>query len=340
MRRIYHSDTVDRGVRDLMPETGLLSEERLKTMDRLSDWQLKATEIAMIGSWRFALDDQAWELNTTAVSVYGLDPLGNQSRANWLESLSAIEQLRVMTAWEVFLSGQGEFDIEYEHAGRTFWERATLEFDAQGEAVAVIGVVQDMTRHHLCDEETRRRANFDLLTGLPNRSMFDNHLQKSLALCKRSGLRVALLMIDLDRFKAVNDTHGHEIGDRVLCAAAQRMSSCLRASDMLARQGGDEFVALLHDIDFDATAGLIALRLIEEVARPYVFGEIEARIGASVGIAMLPDAGVDAGTLFSTADAAMYSAKSQGRETLCFSSPEQKPLHAGIADVLEKGAAS
>jgi diguanylate cyclase (GGDEF)-like protein len=126
------------------------------------------------------------------------------------------------------------------------------------------------------------------------------------------------MLIDLDRFKQVNDQYGHQMGDKVLQTAAKRMQACIRGSDLIARQGGDEFVAVLQDVEHDSTAGLIALRVIEELSRPFRFDGREASIGASVGIALLPEDGIDARTLFSRADAAMYEAKQAGRETLRF----------------------
>jgi len=165
------------------------------------------------------------------------------------------------------------------------------------------------------DAENRLKyvATHDSLTLLPNRASFNERLTHALKRAGRHKHRVAVLFIDLDRFKAVNDTVGHSAGDRVLQEAAQRFSGCLRDSDVLARLGGDEFVVLMEYADDPRQVAAVARRLIDITARPFVVDDAEVALGASVGISSYPDDADDADTLLKNADIAMYRAKQEGR---------------------------
>ena len=285
----------------------------------LSHWALS---ISKVGIWVFDLNDQSWELSPEASEMFGFAADSKCIREIALERLSNIERLRVETAWSRLIEEGATYDLEYviewNGAERYVWERAECDRGSNGEVCRVRGMVQDITERREAERKVRLQANYDALTALPNRYMLDEYLEKSIALARRRNERMALMAIDLDRFKEVNDTYGHAIGDQVLQAAAKRMKACLRASDMLARQGGDEFIAVLQSVDFDATVGLVALRVIEEVSRPYQIAGHDISIGASVGIALLPDDGSRIDEILKHADSALYGAKHNGRETLHF----------------------
>ena len=165
-------------------------------------------------------------------------------------------------------------------------------------------------------------AHHDPLTGLPNRLMFVENLRHSLALASRTQRRVAVLFIDLDRFKEINDTLGHAVGDALLIAATHRLTSHLRSSDLLARLGGDEFVCVLEDINDAREVGRVADKLIGFLAQPFEILEHELFVSASIGICLYPDNGEDVDTLVRNADTAMYQAKANGRGCSYFYSPE------------------
>ncbi len=156
-------------------------------------------------------------------------------------------------------------------------------------------------------------AHHDPLTGLPNRLMFFEQLGKSIALAARAGRQLAVLFIDLDRFKEVNDTLGHAIGDELLVAVTHRLASHLRAGDALARLGGDEFICVVEDITDPREVGIVAEKLIALLSRPFGVHDHELYIAASIGICLYPGDGEDVATLVRNADTAMYQAKAHGR---------------------------
>jgi diguanylate cyclase (GGDEF)-like protein/PAS domain S-box-containing protein len=172
------------------------------------------------------------------------------------------------------------------------------------------------------DEQIRQLAFQDTLTRLPNRAVFLERLESALARRGAEGAPVALLFLDLDRFKSINDSFSHEIGDRLLAAVAVRLRDALRQSDLLARFGGDEFTVLLGDLNEPREAGQVADRLLAALHSPFDVDGREIFVGASVGIAVSPYDGGDAGTLLRNADAAMYGAKSDDRGTSRYYSPD------------------
>ena len=185
-------------------------------------------------------------------------------------------------------------------------------------------------------------AYHDSLTGLPNRSLFTRLLEQSIHQARRYNRQLAVLFLDLDGFKRVNDTLGHESGDQLLQEVAARLKGCLRDSDAVARIGGDEFVVLLPELDQDLYAERVAQKLLSAVARPFLLRGDEFRVTASVGISTYPQDGVDEETLTQNADTAMYQAKDEGKnnvqffsETLKARSLEQLTLESGLRHALE-----
>ncbi len=170
------------------------------------------------------------------------------------------------------------------------------------------------------EERIRHLASYDELTGLPNRSMFHERLHHALAQAQRHSRPLAALFIDLDRFKNINDTLGHEAGDRVLKEVAERLRGCLRDSDTVGRLGGDEFVVLLEELPQLSDVAAVAQKILDAVARPFILAARDYHIGASIGISAFPEDGKDLQTLMKNADAAMYRAKEQGRNNYQFHS--------------------
>ncbi|MBS1170165.1 MAG: diguanylate cyclase/phosphodiesterase with and sensor(s) [Burkholderiaceae bacterium] len=185
-------------------------------------------------------------------------------------------------------------------------------------------LVQDITESKKTAELIWKQANFDSLTSLINRNLFHDRLQHAIQKAERTGLPMALIFIDLDEFKEVNDSFGHAVGDALLVQAAERIGSCVRASDTLARLGGDEFVIILTDCADKAPAGQIARTIIARLAEPFMLPEGLIHVTASIGIAFFPDDAINAESLLSRADQAMYAAKNRGRNRFSYFTPSMQ----------------
>jgi diguanylate cyclase (GGDEF)-like protein/PAS domain S-box-containing protein len=176
-----------------------------------------------------------------------------------------------------------------------------------------IALFSDITQRKTQEELIWNQANYDTLTGLPNRRMFREHLDVALAKATGSGHKLALMFLDLDRFKEINDTHGHDAGDVLPQTAAQRLRGCVRESDMVARLGGDEFTLILTGMDSMDRLDAIAQSLLTRLAEPFHLGRETEYLSASIGVTLAPDDGTDSETLIKQADQAMYAAKRLGR---------------------------
>lgn len=199
---------------------------------------------------------------------------------------------------------------------------------------SLVHVLSAALERHRSRERLTYLARFDGLTGLPNRGLLFDRLGRVLDVARSQGTRVALLYLDLDRFKLVNDTLGHEAGDHLLVQAAHRMVACLRASDTVARLAGDEFAVLLPGLDGRADAENVGRKVLAQLARPFELNGQEVFISASIGAVIYPDHGRDPASLVRCADQAMYHAKNMGRNELRFYSEE---MNAREADRLEIG---
>lgn len=168
-------------------------------------------------------------------------------------------------------------------------------------------------QRHRDEARIRHMAHHDSLTGLPNRLLLHDRIERSIEQARRMGSRTAALMVDLDRFKHVNDSLGHYVGDRLLQEAAERLRRCVRSSDTVARIGGDEFVINMPDLEEPDSVSVVARHALAELETPFVLGGHSFQLGASIGISLYPDDGDDVHDLLRAADAAMYAAKEQGR---------------------------
>ncbi|MFP4252661.1 MAG: EAL domain-containing protein [Guyparkeria sp.] len=205
----------------------------------------------------------------------------------------------------------------YRKDGSLFWNElhiAPVE-DESGEITHFVGLQNDVSAHKSYEAQLAFNATHDALTGLGNRSLFEDRLRHTVELTRRRATRVAVLFIDLDEFKPINDSLGHAVGDKILIEVARRLEEQMRAEDTLSRFGGDEFVALLADIDGEDEALLVAERLLPEISRPYRIDEHELYLSASIGIAISEPGMENATSLIQQADMAMYRAKQQGRNT-------------------------
>lgn len=229
---------------------------------------------------------------------------------------------------------------------------AEVEYSGTGEPVRVHGVMQDITERRQAEENIRKLSNFDMLTGLANRRQFRDQVASGIERARQDGLTVAVLLIDLDRFKQVNDTLGHNVGDMLLKKVAARLEESIKAESSLrpgsvsgvGRLGGDEFIAMLSDIASPEDAIKIGARILDELRAPLAVAGHECILGASIGVALYPRDGSDSDQLLRNADRAMYAAKEQGRSAVCdytpalyTSTPEKFALENALHYALERG---
>ena len=287
-----------------------LSEQRFRNMVELSSdwyWELDASLRFSTFGGRGTSERQAAQLiGRQAWDIPGADP--GQGWHELRERLERHERLR---------------DFEYVYTTRDGVRHhvsASGEplVDTDGRFAGYRGVSRDVSERKQAEERVRYLATHDSLTGLPNRAMFSELLNHVIQHSKRKRTRCAVFFIDLDRFKFINDSLGHEAGDTLLRTVALRLKNKLRSSDIVARLGGDEFVMLAQDLSSSEQAARIARKVLSAVIQPVeLFGQ-ECRVTASVGIAMYPDDAADETTLMAHADAAMYHAKEEGKNNFQF----------------------
>ncbi len=195
-----------------------------------------------------------------------------------------------------------------------------------GSIYALCGISTDITERKDIEEHMRHMAQYDGLTHLPNRALFSDRLQQALAAAKRERNHLALMFLDLDKFKPINDTYGHAVGDLLLKEAAQRIQDCLRASDTAARIGGDEFVVLLPIIEAEQDAGMVGEKIRHALIQPFELAGHTLHISSSIGVAVYPQHGTDEKLLVKSADIAMYHAKKNGRDNVKLYQPGMQEI--------------
>ena len=224
--------------------------------------------------------------------------------------------------WQAIIEGE-EWRGELYHCkknGEYFWELISISpvKTPTGAITHFLAIAEDITQRKAIEARTWQQANYDDLTGLPNRNLFMDRLKQMLVEATRDGHRVAVMYLDLDRFKYVNDTLGHDTGDQLLSQAGQRLACCVRESDTVSRLGGDEFTVILRDIASEHAVVVVAEKILEIFLRPFLLNNREAYVGASIGITLFPTDATDPSDLLRNADTAMYQAKEAGRNTYRF----------------------
>ena len=309
---------------------------------RESEGHLRAAErIAKVGHWVWDLRDGRITLSCEAARMLGVTTEDATVIEALFHAVPAHERRQIVHLVRQASRNGSPFTIEHRlevdgedaHAA----QEGSVERGDDGAPIRVVATIQDVTERHEAQREILRLAYFDSLTGLANRPMLRRHLERVVDMSRRYRRNAAVLCLDLDRFKNVNDTMGHTAGDELLVAVGNRLRQAMRRSDCLARpstppepagdsnalarQGGDEFTIVLSEIRRAEDAALVADRILEELSRPFTLGRDQIFVGASIGIAVFPDDGADAEELLKNADAALYHAKEQGRHRHAFFKP-------------------
>ena len=291
----------------------------------------RAQDIARLGNWDWQLADNRLFWSAGIYRLFGLDPATFEaSYEAFLQRVHPDDREAVEAAVSRALASGTPYALDHrillpDGGIRIVHESAEVLRDAQGTPLRMIGTVQDVTERALAEQALREKdahlefvAYHDALTGLPNRTLLRDRLRHAASRADRTQARMALLFIDLDRFKTINDSLGHAVGDAVLQAAAARLGGLVREEDTLARLGGDEFVVLLESVRDGQDAAIVAEKIIHALEQVLQIGDYPLHVSASIGISLYPEDGRDADTLLKHADAAMYKSKERGRNTFHF----------------------
>ena len=306
---------------------GAAVELAIRSRNRLE----RAQQLASMGSWEIAADGSAFECSPELAQVFAApaEAVAEATAESFLSRVLASDRARVQSARQVAQQHgtpyQLTFGIQRFDGGiRTVFEQAVPVFDAAGRLLRVEGITQDVTERTAAEARINRLANYDALTGLPNRQFFVELTGPALERSARLGTSCALLHVDLDRFKRVNDAVGHAGGDAALRVIAERLQTSVRTSDIMsagspscdsviARVGANGFTLLLVDAGSHQQIALVAERLLRAVAQPLTMGNTDWVLTASIGIATFPRDATDAHGLQRCAEQALYVAKSAGR---------------------------
>jgi diguanylate cyclase (GGDEF)-like protein/PAS domain S-box-containing protein len=292
---------------------------------------------AIEGIFRTSPDGRYLDANPALARIYGfstplelmnnLSNIGTQLYVDPARRQEFVDAMRLQGSVTGFESQIRRSD------GRLIWisENARAVHDESGRLVCYEGTAEDVTELREYKERIERQASQDDLTGLANRSLLRERLQEAVKQAGANNAKLALVFVDLDRFKYINDSLGHHAGDELLCVMATRLRACAPPGTTVARMGGDEFVLLVPDAD-EAAARYLTREILRTTSEAWHFNGTEHRVNGSVGVALYPEHGRDPETLLKNADAAMYLAKDQGRDTLRFFSAE---LRAQMAERLE-----
>jgi diguanylate cyclase (GGDEF)-like protein/PAS domain S-box-containing protein len=279
---------------------------------------------ALEGIFRTTLDGRYLGANPALAHIYGFDSpeeliasLQNIGSELYVDPGRRAEFMRIITSRG---SVSGFESQVYRKNGEIIWisENARIIVEDDGKIECYEGTVEDITHHKLYQSRIEQQANFDPLTGLANRSLLQDRLTQAILTAAKYNSRLAVAFLDLDRFKFINDSLGHQVGDDLLKTMAARLNACMFERDTVARLGGDEFVLLLNGLGTVEEVRMVLERMLATVTQPWMSEHGEYQITCSIGVALYPDDGLDAQTLLKHADSAMYRAKDSGRNNFQF----------------------
>lgn len=304
--------------------------ERTQDLEAGKTELIRAQTAAKVGSWVFDIPQDIIRMSDECCRIFCIPEGTTGTQDSFLAQVYKGDRESMLKAWQESLTGSG-FDQEHRIivGAELRWvrQKSDIQFSAEGKAIRAEGITQDINERKLSEDKIHSLAFFDQLTGLPNRTLLLDRLGQMMESSKSTGIYGSLLFLDLDHFKILNDTRGHDIGDKLLVQTAQRLSACLREEDTVARFGGDEFVVLLGNLSIssaEATAAteLVARKILEELKLPYQLGNADHHVTASIGVTLFNGAAISIDDLLKQADLTMYKAKAAGRNNYCLFDPD------------------
>lgn len=293
---------------------------------RIREEHLKeAQEIAKTGSWDWNLKDNTVYWTDQVYRIIGQDPENFEpTYERYMQAVHPEDKKRAEKEVTAALKGEAPYQVEHrivlpDGTEKIVRGRGLIQFDDTQTAIRMQGTIQDVTELKTVGKLVERLAFYDSLTDLPNRNLFSDRLNQAISQGKRHNQKFAVLFLDLDGFKSVNDTYGHETGDLVLKQAAQRLSDCVRGVDTVSRLGGDEFIIILDNSTSREAAIIVCDKIIAAIGEPFVIEGEKLKIGCSIGVSTFPDHATTEKELIKKADDAMYISKKNGKNTYTFS---------------------
>src|SRR6202521_65845 len=311
----------------------LRASEALESLARSEASLAYAQGLARVGNWEWRPGNTFGHSSAEMYRILGLDPQRDPPTfETFVQSVPENERGRLIAAFTDLLKSGDKQSLEHrivlrDGSERIVFQQAEVQRDPQGRAILMRGTMQDMTERRAYEARSEYLANHDALTDLPNRNLLSDRIAQAVAQTHRTGQRVAVLFLDLDRFKLINDSFGHPAGDDLLKIVAARILATVRETDTVARLGGDEFVVVVSNLTHAEDAGVMAKKILGTLSLPLVVAGRELHVTSSIGVSLYPEDGDTADALLRSADAAMYRAKEKGRDNFQFYTQEMS-IHA------------
>lgn len=281
-----------------------------------------AQKIANVGSWEYNIADKSMQVSDEIYRILGIDDTQKITWEIFLNFIVKEDYSRVVNIIKGAIKNGSNFNIKY---AITIQNRQIVHIQTKGKVnkkekgvAKITAVSMNITKDIQNKKTIEKLAYYDSLTGLANRALLGNRIHKTIQISKRDNLKFAILFLDLDHFKLINDTLGHSVGDKLLIHVSDILKSTIREADTLSRLGGDEFIIIIQDIDSQEDAKKIAIKILQELQSKHNVGPHELYVTSSIGISIYPHDGLDSDKLISNADTAMYAAKHAGRNVYKF----------------------
>ena len=338
-----YSLRAERGVKDELGDMVDVFNDMLSKIEQEND-RLGASEekfrqlsaVSPVGIFQVDLEHKITYVNNRWSQITGMEQ-PSASLENWLSRIRIQDRRRALKAWSALMQHHQDFVVEvgFEKGEDITWSiiEASVLHDGKGEVYGYMGAISDITDLKNAQLQMETLAFFDPLTGLSNRRLFIDRLEKAVSESRRRNTLIALLFIDLDQFKRINDSLGHEAGDQLLVEIARRLETSVRESDTVSRIGGDEFTVLLSDIDSSNGVRHICEKILTRLGTPIAINNQEVITTVSIGITLGPSDGDSGSILMRNADMAMYQAKAMGRNNYQFFSQDMNKEMMGYLEI-------